>query len=634
VFGRTPFLPVELLRIAITTALYFGSIWGWGSLICARLSKKNEHLTDFIAARVVMGCLSLYFVFILLALFRELHQTGVLAVLAAGLVSAFVYGREVLARLRGKWSQALQASVGDRLLLSLVLVLAFLQIAFAFTPLTFYDSQVYQLLAPVQFLKAGHLVHIPWNFFTNSPLAIQLTLGMSWALDTTGGAFKLLLALLGLLAILSAARIGREVGIGAAIVSGLCVAAYPEFWMYQTLGIVDFGIAAFVVFGAVWWTDSIRESDWKRAVLSGAAFGFAVASRYQGALLVVWMMVGIIVVEFARNRKTIRDSVAKAALVCGIMTLMTLPWLVRNYRTFQNPVYPLMYDVLGGAEWSAGQSAAVQDFAMGPGFGSVPPVQKLLAPISSLLIFPGNGLFSLALLMGALMAAYWRRFKDLRTYAVLGIGGLILWGILHPTPRVELLRFNSATLILLLACTGALLAQREVQYSGVRVALTLALGSVVIALVSVNNIVPVWQTLASGAQRVEAWRASVPSWQALDFANDKLDPAHDKLLLIGDARAVWLKIPFIAPSGFNGPQLTELLVPGADSEERMRRLRRLGITHILVCSSEWQRLADATGYFRLPDDQLKPFLAWLHTLPVVFDDHRGNAILSLVRTAT
>jgi hypothetical protein len=272
---------------------------------------------------------------------------------------------------------------------------------------------------------------------------------------------------------------------------------------------------------------------------------------------------------------------------------------------------------------------------MGPTLAAISNWQRLLAPVSSLLVFPGNGLFSLTLLMGALTAAYTRRFRDLRTYAVLGIGGLILWGLLQPLPRVEVLRFNSGTLILLLACTGALLAHRwGAEFNGVPVALTLALGSALIALVSVNGILPVWQALFSAERRTAVWQANVPSWQALDFANEKLDPARNKILLVGETRAVWLRIPFIAPSALNGPQLTELLVPGADSVERMRHLRDAGITHILVCSSEWQRLADATGYFRLPDDQLEPFLAWLHTLPVVFDDHRGNAILSLVRTAT
>jgi hypothetical protein len=53
------------------------------------------------------------------------------------------------------------------------------------------------------------------------------------------------------------------------------------------------------------------------------------------------------------------------------------------------------------------------------------------------------------------------------------------------------------------------------------------------------------------------------------------------------------------------------------------------VTHVLVCSSEWQRLADSTGYFRLPDDHLRRLLAWFRTLHVIFDDHHGNVVLAL-----
>ena len=86
-----------------------------------------------------MGCLSLYVTFIFLAQFRQLHRAEVLAVLVVGLVLALIYARELAARLNAKWTQAREASLGDRLLLALVLLLAFLQIAFAFSPLTFYD---------------------------------------------------------------------------------------------------------------------------------------------------------------------------------------------------------------------------------------------------------------------------------------------------------------------------------------------------------------------------------------------------------------------------------------------------------------------------------------------------------------
>jgi hypothetical protein len=55
----------------------------------------------------------------------------------------------------------------------------------------------------------------------------------------------------------------------------------------------------------------------------------------------------------------------------------------------------------------------------------------------------------------------------------------------------------------------------------------------------------------------------------------------------------------------------------------------LGITHILICSAEWQRLADGYGYFRLGDRDLNRLLSYLHSLPLAFDDGSGNVLLSV-----
>ena len=635
VFSYGMSLPIELLRIGITALFYLACIWGWGALICRRLLAPEEAVPDFIAARIVMGCLSLYTAFVLLSWIGYLRAIAVLAVCALGLILALLDIRATAAKAREVLHWIGQRQPKELVLLGFVAFLALLQIACAFTPLTFYDSQVYHLLAPVQFLQAGYLVHIPWNVLTNSPQALQLTLGMSWSVDRTGSTFKLLIASLGFLSILAAARIGSEVGILAGIVSALFVAAYPEFWIYQTFGVVDFAVAPFSVFGAIWWIDSLRRRDWSRTILAGAAFGFVLASRYQGVVLVTWIVTGVTAAESFRDRKIFGESVRRGMAVGAIAILMTLPWLMRNYWALGNPIFPFMQGAAGGAEWSVEQAVHLQSEVMGPSLAALAVSQILMAPFNALLIFPGNGLFGMTLLMGALMAVYSTRSNVLRLYAVLGIGGLVIWGLIHPQPRVEVIRFNSGSLILLLACTGALLTRDRVQEAGgMRVALTLALGSAIIAIISLNGIVPVVPTLVSAKRRTEIQHANVPSWQALDFANEKLDSARHKILFIGEARAVWLRIPFIAPSGFNGRQLVDLFAANVGADVWTQRLHRLGVTHILVCSSEWQRLADTAGYFQLPDDQLKLFLSWLHTLPVLFDDHRGNVVLSLGEEAT
>jgi hypothetical protein len=632
VLAQAAFLPIELLRIVSITSLYALAISGWGSLVCRHLLTGEESLADFVAARCVAGCFGLYAVFIALSAVGWLRPVAIAIVWATGLMLAVFQVRPWIPPLRLGLRQMSDWTVGQRLLLVIVCFLVVLQIACGLTPLTFYDSQVYLLLAPVQFLKAGRLSHIPWNVLTNGPMALQLTFGMSWIADTTGGVFKLLMTGFGCLAVLAAARIGSETGTKAAIVSAMFVAVYPEFWIHQTFGVVDLTIAAFIVFGTVWWLEALRKRGWKSAILPGMALGFATASRYQGAVLVPWIIAGTFTAEWIRNPKLIPENVKKGLVVAAIVVAMVLPWLLRNYYIFGNPVFPLLPGLLGGAEWSVEQAKGLHQEVMGPTLIELPPRQIPLAPINALLMFPSNGLLGIVIFIGGLIVAFWpgASGKALGVYATLGLGGVIIWGLIHPSPRVQLLRFNAASVIFLLACTGALLgSERFNRWKGTHIATILALGSVLIAIIGLSSLVRVLPVLSTSNARGQLWQANVPSWRVMEFANNSLDPVRHKVLFIGETRAVWLKTPFIAPSALNGAQLLELFSPNADPAAWTERLHRLGVTHILICSSEWQRLADGYGYFRLSDEHLSRFYQWLHTLPLVFDDHHGNVLLSV-----
>src|SRR4030095_3008847 len=95
----------------------------------------------------------------------------------------------------------------------------------------------------------------------------------------------------------------------------------------------------------------------------------------------------------------------------------------------------------------------------------------------------------------------------------------------------------------------------------------LAVGFLIIGLTALQSILPVWQTLTDSNARTLFWKANVPSWEAFDFANTKLNPAADKILLIGESRSLWLKIPFIAPTAFSGPQLDQVFASNGSPKE-------------------------------------------------------------------
>src|SRR4030095_8915502 len=164
---------------------------------------------DFLLVRVVMGCCALYAFFILLCLGSVLPPTAVLTVLLFGVAAALFQVRPVFAKLRAALGRVPAWDIDQQVLFGVLCCFVLFQLACGFTPLTFYDSQVYHLLAPVQFLQAGRLVHIPWNVLTNGPMALQLVAGLSWVAVPTGNTFKLLMTILGCLAVLAAARMGR-----------------------------------------------------------------------------------------------------------------------------------------------------------------------------------------------------------------------------------------------------------------------------------------------------------------------------------------------------------------------------------------------------------------------------------------
>ena len=110
-----------------------------------------------------------------------------------------------------------------------------------------------------------------------------------------------------------------------------------------------------------------------------------------------------------------------------------------------------------------------------------------------------------------------------------------------------------------------------------------------------------------------------------EFANERLDASHDKILFIGESRGLWLEIPFIAPTAFNGPQLDQIFATNASTDEWIRRLHELRITHLLISFPEWERFQKGYNYFK-PSNQ---FNLWLRSLPVIFDDKRGAILLSI-----
>jgi hypothetical protein len=255
-----------------------------------------------------------------------------------------------------------QLSGIERVLGFAIAVLVILQLACGLTPLIFDDLQVYHLVAPSQFLQQGSLVEIPWNVLTNSPMALQLTLGMSLSMDPDGAVTKLLLTIFGCLLPLAVSQLftNRK----ASLLAALFVLCYPEFWAHQTFGVIDLTVAAFLVLGAGWTRRAIHEGNWRWVVLAGCAFGFVIGSRYQGIVFVIWIPAALLLEHVSQKRGIERSLLLKLASMAVIAGLFVTPWLIRNVVHFGNPVYPLLPGIFDAPGWSIAQAERLRCFQL------------------------------------------------------------------------------------------------------------------------------------------------------------------------------------------------------------------------------------------------------------------------------
>jgi hypothetical protein len=620
----------DFIGFTALTLLYTMAVIGWGGLVFRLTRQPDDSIVTGAAGRFILGLATLYVLFLALSLAGRLHRIEVgvvigLGALACGVSIPAVFDRAALSAGALKtWRRMDLAIAGG------VAFLVVTQWIFALTPLMFYDLLTYHFLAPAQFLSAGSLVHIPWNVQSNSPLALQLTTGMSLALDSSGQIAKFLMTVIGTLAPAGAYALLRDSSRRAGLLAALCILCFPEFWVMQTLGVVDLPVAALTLWGAVWARRAMQEGNWREALLSGAALGLAVGSRYQVILLTSWLL-AVIFVETRRAQPRLlnRKTAGAIALIGCLIIVMLAPWLIRNYAHMGNPVFPIAMEWLGGAEWSATQNAALQREALGAPLTASTPLQAVLAPFAGLMVLPSNGLFGLGLLLAALIAVAGPQ-RSIRLAAILGLGGLVLWGLLRPAAGVPLLRYNALSFVFLLAATGAVLGSEWLpEKTGTRIALALCGGSWIIAMLHVHSIIPAVQSIVNPVARKAVQDRFIPSSAAFGYINEKLDPERDKVLVLGETRGFWLRVPFIAPSAFNGPQLESLFSKDPVASGWSNELANLKITHILLSNSEMERLHKNYGYMSLPADQADALSRWMQSLAKVFDDGRGNVVLAL-----
>jgi 4-amino-4-deoxy-L-arabinose transferase-like glycosyltransferase len=138
----------------------------------------------------------------------------------------------------------------------------------------------------------------------------------------------------GVVAIGLAAR--RVAGSRAAVAAALLAAVYPALWVNDALvmseSIVVLTTALFLLAVFAY----LDRPSMGRAVGVGATIGLAVLARSEALALVLVVVVPLVLARRAMPR---RVRFSQLAVALGVTALLLMPWIVRNFTAFDQPVF-------------------------------------------------------------------------------------------------------------------------------------------------------------------------------------------------------------------------------------------------------------------------------------------------------
>ena len=448
--------------------------------------------------------------------------------------------------------------------LVLVAVAAGLCLAGALTPPFEYDELEYHLGAPSEYLKAGQIIFLPHNFYSNLPQLTEM-LYLLALVTRSGIAAKLLHFCFGLLSAVAIYAVGeklwsRRIGALAAALF-YCVPFVQELSQTARVDLATTYFATLALGGALL---ACNGNQWIR--LAGLMAGAAIATKWP-AIAVVFLPAAIFIL-------VTRRSVWLVTVYGLLAAVVSLPWLLKNWLLAGNPVYPLWS---ASAHWSAAQAAvfAQKHYAHFDRAGWQAFFERAWH-----FSFVETGAVPV-LLMTAPLCLLIRGRRRLRWAGGLFLLAYVGWWALTFRPWRFL--FPALPLAALLGAVALAAAGRWCR--GV-VLLVLLVGLTRLALVSA----------AAGTLRLASGQIAEPDFlvQAapevfapIRWMNENL-PVRSKVLFIGEARVALARPAVVWATAFDQ-------FP-ADATN--------GLTHVYLNASELNRLHDHYGYPRGLDLQM------------------------------
>jgi len=510
---------------------------------------------------------------------------------------------------------------------ALIVVLNFLP---AFEPEWFYDSLVYHLAFPGQWMIRHKIFALEYSFISNYPLLQEMQYTFFLALGNDV-APKLLHWAHGVLVALAVFAAGRTLrGTSTGLVAACIFLSQPTLRFLHHITMVELGLAWFeilatmAILAACGWGsrterpsgDLVRGGISRRAwvVLAGWFLGFAHGTKYIGLWASV-LLLGLWLLEELRTTRPRRPALATLALAVGWASVWTGAWLGKNWLFTGDPIAPILTRFFPALHWDAPLYARwmVDNTKYGtahagllttlkevPAFLTLAPAAAtqnlrdwLMMPTLASIDVSSFGTFTLnpiPLLFVPCLFAARRAPAPVRALAVYAGIYAVLWATSAQQTRflypVVAQAAVPAAFVIVELGAGAWLVRGVLTLAAAWMLFVAAFGEIHNRF-SNNALVP--YTMGQ-MDRLGLLHMGVQYYDAVEKANQAVRP-RDRLLFVGGDESFYCSRNRICNSIYDRPTLGTMARAAVSGDDLLAKLRRLRVTHLLVYEARCEEYA-------------------------------------------
>ncbi|HUJ08730.1 MAG TPA: glycosyltransferase family 39 protein [Verrucomicrobiae bacterium] len=477
-----------------------------------------------------------------------------------------------------------------------VVAAAALNFAGALTPPFEYDTLEYHLGALADYQRAGHIVFLPHNFYSNLPQLTEMLylLAMSVTSDIAAKLLHWIFGVLGAFATYSVARRlwSRNVALTAAALF-YCTPFVQDLSQTARVDLATAFFATLALGALIVWSEQPSEENW--IWLSALCVGGAVATK--------WTAIPVVLFSAMVFAAVVGKSFRLPAIICLTCFVFVVPWLVKNWLLAGNPVYPLFYGWFPHPHWSAAR-AAVFAARHAPTFE--------WQTIGKFFAFPWDfsftepGAVPLLLMTAPLLVLVRHLEQPAKRAGKLFVGAYVGWFCFTFRPwRFLFPSFGLA------AATGAYALYKMAREPAVQRTARVSVGIVLalsLAVLAVNDLVDagnpeqvppqmnfVQYALGHFSRSEFLARIGGNVLEPIIWMNEHL-PENAKVVYIGEARVYYARNPVLWSTAFDQHPLAVLSREATTGEGLLALLRSRGVTDIYMNRSELARLQRGYHY--------------------------------------